>query len=146
MISTLRVSSFNSVVYFLIIWSVSAHTWIEQLQVIGSNGSCVGDYGYMRGFVDRTDPLFDGFSDKWQIPDPSTGQRRIDTTMQLCHPSQKVANYSSTHPRLQVKPGDYIAMKYLENGHVTMPAIPEGKPERGGTVWVYATTIPKPLP
>lgn len=48
----------------------SAHTWIEQAQVIGVNGSYVGDYGYARGFVDRANPHFDGYANKWQVPDP----------------------------------------------------------------------------
>jgi hypothetical protein len=31
-----------------------------------------------------------------------------------------------------------MAMKYLENGHVTLPQTPPGKPEGSGTVAVYA--------
>ncbi|KAM0714619.1 hypothetical protein Q7P37_009915 [Cladosporium fusiforme] len=131
-------------VYFLSVWCVSAHTWIEQLQVIGANGSYTGDFGYARGFVDRADPRFDGFSNKWQIPDPATGERRLKTEMQLCHPSQRRANYSSQYPRLRVAPGEYVAMKYLENGHVTIPWDPKGKPKRGGTVWAYGTHDPRP--
>jgi hypothetical protein len=33
-------------------------------------------------------------------------------------------------------------MKYLENGHVTLPENQPGKPKMGGTVFVYATTKP----
>lgn len=132
-------------VYFLSVPYVLAHTWIEQLQVIAANGSYTGDFGYARGFVDRTDLRFDGLSNKWQIPDPAVGQRRLTTGMVLCHPSQRRANYSSQYPRLSVTPGDYVAMKYLENGHVTIPWNPEGKPKRGGTVWVYGTHDPRPM-
>ncbi|KAM0714523.1 hypothetical protein Q7P37_009819 [Cladosporium fusiforme] len=131
------------IAYFLCVWRVSAHTWIEQLQVIGANGSYTGDFGYARGFVGRADPRFDGFSNKWQIPDPATGERRLKTGMSLCHPSQRRANYSSQYPRLRVAPGEYVAMKYLENGHVTIPWDPKGKPRRGGTVWVYGTHDPR---
>lgn len=123
---------------------VSAHTWIEQMQVIGENGSYVGDYGYPRGYVARTDPGFDGFADKWQLPSPDTdiGKTRIDSSMMACHPSQRTANYSSEYPKLSVTPGDYVAMKYLENGHVSQPNIPEGKPKGSGTVYVFGTYEP----
>jgi len=123
----------------------SAHTWVEQAQVIGSNGSYVGDCGYARGFVDRADSRFDGYANKWQIPDPrlDVGVTRMDKSMLMCHPSQRIANYSSDYPRLQVVPGDFVALKYLENGHVTRPWDPEGKPQHGGTIWVYATHEPK---
>jgi hypothetical protein len=121
--------------------NVSAHTWIEQTQVIGPNGSYVGDHGYARGFVDRADPRFDGYANKWQIPDPrvDVGLTRMNESMLVCHPSQRTANYSSRYPKLQVVPGDFVAMKYLENGHVTRPWDPDGKPPLGGTIWVYAT-------
>jgi hypothetical protein len=123
----------------------SAHTWIEQAQVIGVNGSYVGDYGYARGFVDRANPHFDGYANKWQVPDPrfDIGLTRVSESMLLCHPSQRNANYTSANPMLRVVPGDFVAMKYLENGHVTRPWDPEGKPPRSGTVWVYATYKPK---
>lgn len=119
----------------------SAHTWVEQAQAIGSNGSYVGDCGYARGFVDRADSRFDGYANKWQIPDPrlDVGVTRMNKSMLMCHPSQRIANYSSDYPRLQVVPGDFVALKYLENGQVTRPWDPEGKPQHGGTIWVYAT-------
>lgn len=105
----------------------SAHTWIEQAQVIGANGSYVGDYGYARGFVDRADFRFDGYANKWQTPDPrlDVGVTRMDKTMLMCHPSQRIANYSSDYPRLQVVAGDFVALKYLENGHVTRRGAPK---------------------
>jgi hypothetical protein len=122
-----------------------AHTWIEQAQVIGPNGSYVGEHGYTRGFVDRADSRFDGYANKWQIPDPrfDVGLTRMNDSMLACHPSQRTANYSSGYPKLQVSPGDFVAMKYLENGHVTKSWDPKGKPQLGGTVWVYATHKPK---
>lgn len=140
----MRAAWVSVLVYYFSLLGVSAHTWIEQLQVIGANGSYAGDYGYARGFVDRTDPLFGGYSNKWQIPDPAAGERRISTGMHLCHPSQRTANHSSRYPQLHATPGQYVAMKYLENGHVTRPWDPEGKPKRGGTVWVYGIYDPKP--
>jgi len=124
--------------------SASAHTWIEQMQVIGTNGSYIGDYGYPRGYVARTDKGYNGDSDKWQLPNPETqvNLTRINDEMLMCHTTQRTANYSSEYPKLQVAPGSYVAMKYLENGHVTQPWLPEGKPDETGTVWVYGTYHP----
>ena len=124
--------------------SVSAHTWVEQMQVIGTNGSYIGDYGYPRGYVARTDPGFTGFSNKWQLPSPDTdtGRTRITDSMLLCHPSQRTATYSSQYPQLSVAPGSYVALKYLENGHVTQPFIPAGKPAGSGTVFIFGTYEP----
>lgn len=124
--------------------TVAAHTWIEQMQVIGTNGSYVGDYGYPRGYVARTDPGFNGFSNKWQLPSPDTdvSRTRITDKMLACHTNQRKPNYSEKYPRLSVAPGAYVAMKYLENGHVTQPYIPAGKPEGSGTVWIYGTYEP----
>lgn len=124
--------------------SAIAHTWIEQMQVIGENGSYVGDYGYPRGYMARTDPGFNGFSDVWQLPSPITdiGKTRLDNQMMACHPAQRTANYSSEYPKLSVTPGAYVAMRYLENGHVSQPNIPEGKPKGSGTVYIYGTYEP----
>jgi hypothetical protein len=124
--------------------TVVAHTWIEQMQVIGTNGSYVGDYGYPRGYVARTDAGFNGFSNKWQLPSPDTdtSRTRITDKMMACHPNQRTPNYSQQYPKLSVAPGAYVAMKYLENGHVTQPFIPAGKPEGSGTVWIYGTYEP----
>jgi hypothetical protein len=135
----------KALTWVLFVANTSAHTWIEQTQVISANGSYVGDYGYARGFVDRADPRFDGYANKWQIPDPrfDLGLTRMNESMLVCHPSQRNANYSSRYPKLQIVPGDFVAMKYLENGHVTRPWDPDGKPPLGGTVWVYATYKPK---
>jgi hypothetical protein len=62
--------------------------------------------------------------------------------MMACHPNQRTPNYSQQYPKLSVAPGAYVAMKYLENGHVTQPFIPAGKPEGSGTVWIYGTYSP----
>ena len=86
--------------------TVAAHTWIEQMQVIGTNGSYVGDYGYPRGYVSRTDAGFDGFSNKWQLPSPDTdtSRTRITDKMLACHPNQRTPNYSQQYPKLSVAP------------------------------------------
>ncbi|KAI4718620.1 hypothetical protein E4T48_05136 [Aureobasidium sp. EXF-10727] len=122
----------------------SAHSWVEEMQVIDSTtGNYTGDYGYPRGYVARTDPGFNGDSMDYLLPALSSGRTRIDKTDLLCHPNQRVSNYANAkYPRLQAAPGSYVAMKYLENGHVTLPQNQPGKPKAGGTVFVYATTKP----
>ena len=130
--------------------TTSAHTWIEEYQVIGPNGSYIGDRGYSRGYVARTDPTFNGDANiLWLLPQlastmPNGDVRlRINSSDSLCHPNQRTSNYTnSEYPMLKAAPGSYVAMKYLENGHVTLPWTQAGKPEKGGTVFVYGTTNP----
>ncbi|KAH6639259.1 hypothetical protein C7974DRAFT_388117 [Boeremia exigua] len=120
------------------------HTWIEQLRNVDGKGSYVGEYGYPRGMVSKTDKGFTGDSMNWLLPvQPKVF---IDETSPLCHTAQtKQEQSSDKYPRLQAVPGGFIAMRYMENGHVTMvdPATGLGKPEKGGTVFVYGTTEPK---
>ncbi|TKA31662.1 hypothetical protein B0A50_01739 [Salinomyces thailandicus] len=118
----------------------SAHSWIEQYQVIGDNGSYIGDPGYSRGYVARTDEGYTGFSVNYLVPETNV---RINSSDLLCHPSQRTSNYTNpAYPMLKVQPGGYVAMKYLENGHVTLPWNQLGKPNGTGTVFVYGTTQP----
>ncbi|TKA75645.1 hypothetical protein B0A55_04992 [Friedmanniomyces simplex] len=120
--------------------TTSAHSWNEEFQVIGSNGTYIGDRGYPRGYMARTDPGYNGFSMEWLVPQDGV---RINSADLLCHPAQQTSNYSNpAYPKLQVTPGSYVSMKYLENGHVTLPWNQLGKPPGAGTVFVYGTTQP----
>lgn len=128
----------------------NAHTWPEELQVIGPNGSYIGDRGFTRGYVARTDPTFDGDANiLWLLPSldarmpDETVRLRINSSDLLCHPNQRTSNYTNpAYPKLKVSPGGNVAIKYLENGHVTLPWNQAGKPPLGGTVFVYGTTQP----
>ena len=129
-----------ALVAFSSIPTTLAHSWIEEFQVIDSNGSYIGDRGFPRGYMARTDPGYNGFSMNYLLPQNGT---RISSSDKLCHPSQQSSNYTNqAYPKLQVTPGSYVAMKYLENGHVTLPWTQIGKPAGGGTVFVYGTTEP----
>lgn len=127
---------------------VPAHSWVEEYQVISDNGSYTGALGYTRGYVSRTNPIFNGFSMLWLLPDSSarnpdqTVRTRINSSDLVCPPQQRTSNYTAAFPKLQVSPGDYVAMKYLENGHVTLPWNITGKPAGSGTVFVFGTTTP----
>ncbi len=120
---------------------VLAHTWNEQLTVI-ENGIFSGSNGYPRGYVSRSEP---GFNDDMMtnlIPSLESGRTRINDLDLLCSPTQMTANQTTGYPQLQVSPGSYVAMKYLENGHVTLPQNQPGKPLAGGTIYVFGTTQP----
>ncbi|KAG9193933.1 hypothetical protein G6011_03968 [Alternaria panax] len=123
----------------------NAHSWVEQLANIASNGSYVSSFGYPRGFADKTvGSSFDQEANKWLLPRDADF---INETDLLCHPSQRVPNQAGGFSRLQTSPGSVIAMRYAENGHVTLPGGGEGlvgKPEKGGTVFVFSTEQPRP--
>ncbi|KAJ4368593.1 hypothetical protein N0V86_009500 [Didymella sp. IMI 355093] len=122
----------------------TGHSWVEQLRNVNNKGTYVGEYGYPRGFVSKTDKGYTGDSMNWLLPvQPKVF---IDDTSPLCHTSQtKQKQSSDKYPRLQAVAGGFVAMRYMENGHVTMvdPATGLGKPEKGGSVFVYGTTSPK---
>lgn len=124
--------------------TISAHTWIEQLRNVDEKGAYIGGYGYPRGMVSKTDPGFNGFSMNYQLPNVEGGKIFIDEQTPLCHEQQrKQVQSSDKYPRLQATPGGFIAMRYMENGHVSLPNNQKGKPAEGGTVFVYGTTEPK---
>lgn len=128
--------------FLSLIHNTCAHSWNEQLAVIGSNGSYTGPMGYPRNYVARTDAGFNGDSMDYLLPPLSSGRTRISGSELLCHPNQRVQTQSAKWPRLQVSAGSAIAMKYLENGHVSLPTNQLGKQANGGTVYVFGTTSP----
>jgi hypothetical protein len=127
------------------------HTWIEQMRNVNNKGQYVGEYGYPRGMFGKTDPGYNGDKMNFNIPnDPASsssyqgGKLFIQNDTLLCHPNQRKQQQSQDkYPRLQAVPGGFIAMRYMENGHVTLPGNQLGKPAHGGTVFVYGTTQPK---
>jgi hypothetical protein len=112
-----------------------AHTWIENIMRIASNGTFVGAPGYPRGFVPRSAP---GFGDDMMVWKLLT----LGPTAMMCKPSQSIGNQSAGFPVLVASPGEQIALRYLENGHVTQPQTPQGKPAGSGIVYIYGTEKP----
>jgi hypothetical protein len=120
----------------------SAHTWIEQMMVIAPNGTLVGDPGFARGNVLRDSA---GFSDPTMvnlIPPDGRPINEIDPTDLMCKSTQTTQTQTDGSPRLQAAAGSGIALRYQENGHVTLPQNQPGKPTNRGTVYVYGTTQP----
>jgi hypothetical protein len=124
----------------------AAHSWIEQLSNVAPDGSFVTDYGYPRSFVDKGSSNFDQNANLWLIPPPEQHSSFVNQANLLCHPSQRTQNQSPGFPRLQTAPGSMVAMRYAENGHATIPGGGTGllgKPEKGGTAFVFGTSQPQ---
>ncbi|OCT50298.1 hypothetical protein CLCR_06751 [Cladophialophora carrionii] len=119
-----------------------AHTWVEQLMVIAPNGTLVGEPGFPRGNVLRGTP---GFGDPTMVnlipPDGRTINQILPSDL-MCKSSQTSQTQTDGSPRLQASPGDAVALRFQENGHVTLPDNQPGKPKNRGTVYVYGTSRP----
>lgn len=115
----------------------AAHTWGEQLQVIGADGAYKGNPGYIRSYTPRSDPGFNDDKNVFLQPPNGEGRTRINSQDLACASQQQADDYTNGYPMLQAAPGDYYAIKYLENGHVTQPELLPGKPKGGGTVFVF---------
>ena len=104
--------------------------------VIAPNGTFVGEPGYPRGNIKRSEP---GFGDP-----PMVHLITGSPTDPMCKDSQKSpSSQSASSPRLKAAPGADIALRFQENGHVTLPQAQPGKAENRGDVFVYGTTQPK---
>lgn len=120
-----------------------AHTWVEQLTLISSNGTFVGAPGYARGNVLRTAPNFgDPLMVNLLPPDGRPATQGILNSDFMCKDSQRKAVQTDGSPRLQAAAGSLIALRYQENGHVTLPKNQPGKPPNRGSVSIYGTTQP----
>ena len=124
--------------------SAAAHSWIEELDVIAPNGTFVGPPGYSRGNVPRTANAGDDAM-SYKIPPNGrdTGNKILDTD-RICKNTQQTMTQTDGSPRLQAAAGSLVALRYQENGHVTMPQNQPGKPANRGTVYVYGTSQSKP--
>lgn len=120
-----------------------AHSWVEKLMLIASNGTFVGTPGYPRGFVPRTSPLFSDYVSENQVPPNGriTATEILPTDL-MCRASQSIGNQTSGSPALVAAPGDNIALIYEENGHVTLLDRSPTKPVGSGTVFIYGTKKP----
>lgn len=142
----MRFSFCSSAAATLLFAGASAHTWVEQMSVIGENASFIGAPGYSRGYVSRGSPDFGDAKMSYLIPpNDGSGRIKINETDYLCRPEQRQTNSNTPDwPQLRALPGSMVAARYLENGHVTLPANQIGKPGSGGLVYIYATTNPNP--
>lgn len=114
----------------------NAHSWVEQVRRIAANGSFVGDPGYARGMIPRQDPGFADEKQTYLLP-PNGGDPVIQPTDNIARFGEE--SYTDEFPRLTAAPGELIALRYQENGHVSVPDTPPNKPANRGTIFIYAT-------
>ncbi|KAI4165978.1 MAG: hypothetical protein LQ342_000409 [Letrouitia transgressa] len=128
--------------------SVSAHSWVEELMVIGDGGAFIGTPGYPRAFVKRAAGVNPDARMVHLLPPNGRATNSkgnpILPSDPICMPTQQHQTQSDGSPRLKAASGDLIMMRYQENGHVTLPQTQQGKPANRGTVFIYGTTDPKP--
>ncbi|KAL8673044.1 MAG: hypothetical protein Q9168_002506 [Polycauliona sp. 1 TL-2023] len=125
--------------------SVTAHSWIEELDVIAQNGTFVGAPGYPRAFAKRAAGVDPDKAMVHLLPPNGrpTGNKILDSDP-MCMQSQQQPKQSDGSPMLNAAAGDMVALRYQENGHVTLPQNQPGKPPNRGTIYIYGTTDPKP--
>lgn len=132
------------VVLFALYTPIHAHSWIEELTLIAPNGTFVGTPGYPRGNYLRTTSGYSDTTMTYLIPPGSRANvTQILPTDKLCKDTQQEQKQSDGSPRLEASAGAAIALRFQENGHVTLPQNQPGKPPNRGTVYVYGTTEPK---
>ncbi|KAF6820731.1 hypothetical protein CSOJ01_00575 [Colletotrichum sojae] len=114
---------------------VSSHSWVERLNRISANGTFIEPAGYSNGWIGRE--TADGFND------PKFTHRIPNDGVSLCKQDLEVQQ-SDRFPLLTAAPGDFVALRYQENGHVTIPDNNVNKPLNRGTIYIYGTADPKP--
>lgn len=110
---------------------VSAHTSVERIRRIASNGTTVGPEGFARGYWPRLKEL--------NYYDEANTYRITNISQKLIPAFQRTSNYTQERPPLTAAPGDLLALQYLENGHVTLWMNAPMRAKNRGTVYVYGT-------
>jgi hypothetical protein len=120
-----------------------AHSWVERLRRLALNGTMIRDAGYNRDTISRLDPAFSDLRQQYLLPpsgrDADLGILPSDP---ICRPSQQtVGQFNPGYPPLKAWPGDFIALQYQENGHITLPENAPFKPSNS-SVYIYGTSAP----
>ncbi|KAH6687886.1 hypothetical protein F5X68DRAFT_7157 [Plectosphaerella plurivora] len=109
----------------------TGHTWVEQANRISANGTLVAPAGFPPKWAGRGP----GFNDL------QVTNRVGPSNTNICD-KQPIGQQVDGFPALAAAPGDFIALRYTENGHVSKP-----EPRRAlnsGTIYVYGTADPRP--
>lgn len=85
----------------------------------------------------KVDPSLATYDEQMTYLLPLSQRLSITNVDYICKQTQSRGNQSESYPYLQARPGDEIALRYRENGHISKP-IPE-KPTFG-SVSVYGTS------
>ena len=78
------------------------------------------------------------------LPPNDRGANVILPTDTICKNTQLVDIQTAGSPVLIAHAGDKIALRYQENGHVSLPQNTPGKPPGSGTVSIYGTSSSAP--
>ena len=119
-----------------------AHSWPEETRRIAPNGTMIGEPGYarmhhQRGTVAENDIV-------WFIPPNGNREKVILATDKIVREEQGPLTAASYErfPMLKVAPGDFVAIQYTENGHVSRPEVSNpNKTVNRGTVYLYGTSM-----
>ncbi|KAE8451096.1 hypothetical protein EG329_004768 [Mollisiaceae sp. DMI_Dod_QoI] len=133
--------SLSVVALWVLSSSVEAHTWLENIMLVGSNGSFVGNPGYPRGYGPRTAGVDPNAQNVNLIPPNGRAGNAYLPTDLMCKSTQTIGTYTSGYGPISAAPQDTIALRYLENGHVTKQ-VGQTRPAHNGTIFVYGTTQP----
>ncbi|KAF7856980.1 hypothetical protein EAF04_009740 [Stromatinia cepivora] len=125
----------------LLLQTTTAHTWADELRVIARNGTMTTK-GYPRAYV----PRLAGYN-----PDDNLYKllNDISSDTPICNSKQTpgAKSVDSAYQALSAAPGDFVAVRYQENGHVTEPTQADtptqGKGFGSGLVYVYGTADSK---
>lgn len=118
------------------------HSWVEALYRINLKGTLFGNRGYIRGYIPRSTKSFNDLKMQHLLPPVNRKCNQfVKSSDPVCKDTQKAGNYAQGFPPLVVSPGEYIALLYQENGHVTLP---ENSPQKNssGEVFIYGTSLP----
>ncbi|KAI0410601.1 hypothetical protein F5X98DRAFT_381632 [Xylaria grammica] len=114
------------------------HSRVERIMRIASNGTMIGAPGYERAHVVRGTIPEDDIV--WLLPPNGRADGKvIHLDDKIANPRQRTASYSDQFGPVKAAPGDFVALPYQENGHVTKPSAAPFKPLNSGTVYVYGT-------
>ena len=119
--------------------TATAHSWPHETRRLAPNGTFIGSLGFERNHP--PDNVGNDHTRQWQLP--TAGNNRISATDKIARDGQLAltdSTYTSQFPKLKVAPGDFAAILYRENGHVTRPdTLTPTKPVNRGTIYLYAT-------
>lgn len=95
--------------------SASAHSWVEQMQVIAPNGTFVGAPGFARGNVKRQGSANVDEGMVYLLPPNGRNPPALLDSDPMCFPGhQQNPVQTDGSPRLQAAAGDMVALRYQE--------------------------------
>ena len=139
---------------------VVSHSWIEQVSTVDLDGRFCQAAGFPRGngssplqqvvrnklirIVLRTSPRFGDQGMTHLLPPDGRLAQEIFPTDSICMVPQQTHNQTEGSPALRASAGAHVALRYQENGHITLTQNdPPGKLS-SGTISVYGTIASRP--